>query len=225
MTHVSFPKIADTTVEQLLTCVQHLYTSSLKTLVFHGWPHVKFVHDKALDFAVDRQADAPIVRIAALVHDLNYYVDPSSSVTAGQRLRSQMLSDVGLPCSVIDLVESIVVEASIARRGRQVSTEVACLSDADTLYKALPVTPVLLAHRYMRETGLTLSQLAHKIVSEQAPKLEEGFYFYDDDLTSRYGGWAKANLELWRAIDEAVDDPAVRDLVGAEAPEMRLWPS
>lgn len=220
MTYVTPPAVADQVVDRLMCRVEQIYSDTLDRLVFHGWSHVKFVHDKASQFATERDANVSLVRISALVHDLNYVVDSGSDVTAGASKRSELLSDLGLDCNLISCIERIVVQASIARRQRRVSVEVACLSDADTLYKALPVTPVLLSHRYMKETGLTLRELAHKIVAEQDGKLNEGFYFYDHSLTEKYGEWAKANLGLWRAINEAIDDPAVHDLVGVEALRM-----
>jgi uncharacterized protein len=93
--------------------------------------------------------------------------------------------------------------------------EAQALSDADTLFKALPVTPVVLAHKYLQENGLSLRELAHKIVGEQVGVHDEGYYFYNPEAAATYSRWAGANLELWLCIKEAVDDPTVAELLDA----------
>jgi hypothetical protein len=60
-------------------------------------------------------------------------------------------------------------------RHRHISLEAQALSDADTLFKVLPITPVVLAHRYLAENGVTLRELADKIVGEQRPVHDSGF--------------------------------------------------
>ena len=84
---------------------------------------------------------------------------------------------------------------------------------ADTLFKALPVTPVVLAHRYLAENGVTLRELADKIVGEQRPAHDDGYYFYNERAGATYMRWASANLELWRCIKESLDDPTVEQLL------------
>jgi len=103
----------------------------------------------------------------------------------------------------------------MANRGPDISLEAQALSDADTLFKALPITPVVLAHRYLTENGITLRELANKIVGEQREVHDEGYYFYNPEAAESYSRWALANLELWQCIKEAVDDPAVEELLGA----------
>jgi uncharacterized protein len=87
------------------------------------------------------------------------------------------------------------------------------LSDADTLFKALPITPVVLAPLYMRETGKTLRELADKIVGEQVPLRDDGIYFYSDSAKKKYESWGETNLALWVGIRDALDDPSVLDLI------------
>ena len=103
----------------------------------------------------------------------------------------------------------------MATRHRDISIEAQALSDADTLFKALPVTPVMLAHRYLTENGISLRELASKIVGEQRGVHDAGFYFYSQEAADAYSHWASANLELWQCVMEALDDPSVNQLLAA----------
>lgn len=184
-------------------------------LPFHGWHHVSFVRAKAVGFAAHNGADAGVVEVAALVHDVNYLVQRNSPAAAGRNLRLTMLAEAGVSDQVSRRIDDIIVEAEMATRDRNISLEAQALSDADTLFKALPVTPVVLAHRYLSENGLSLRELAHKIVGEQADVHQGGYYFYNADAAATYARWAFANLELWQCIKEAVDDPTVAELLDA----------
>ncbi|MEU4517866.1 HD family phosphohydrolase [Amycolatopsis sp. NPDC024027] len=186
-------------------------------LPFHGWHHVNFVRTKAAGFARHNGADAAVVEVAALVHDVNYLVLRNSPAAAGRSLRREILAECGVPAWIARWIDEIVDEAEMATRGRNISLEAQALSDADTLFKALPVTPVVLAHRYLRENGLSLRELADKIVGEQCDVHDEGYYFYNPEAAATYSRWATANLQLWRCIKEAVDDPTVAELLDAVA--------
>jgi uncharacterized protein len=186
-------------------------------LPFHGWHHVNFVRTKAAGFARHNGADAAVVEVAALVHDVNYLVLRNSPAAAGRSLRREILAECGVPAWIARWIDEIVDEAEMATRGRDISLEAQALSDADTLFKALPVTPVVLAHRYLRENGLSLRELADKIVGEQCDVHDEGYYFYNPEAAATYSRWATANLQLWRCIKEAVDDPTVAELLDAVA--------
>ncbi|ADJ50386.1 HD superfamily hydrolase [Amycolatopsis mediterranei S699] len=186
-------------------------------LPFHGWHHVNFVRTKAAGFARHNGADAAVVEVAALVHDVNYLVLRNSPAAAGRSLRREILAECGVPARIAQWIDEIVDEAEMATRGRDISLEAQALSDADTLFKALPVTPVVLAHRYLRENGLSLRELAHKIVGEQCDVHDEGYYFYNPEAAATYSHWATANLRLWQCIKEAVDDPTVAELLDAVA--------
>lgn len=39
-------------------------------LLFHGWHHIQFVHNKAIEFAKELKCDIEKVAVSALVHDL-----------------------------------------------------------------------------------------------------------------------------------------------------------
>jgi uncharacterized protein len=205
--------------ESVITTLEHhvhaLCRHYAERLPFHGWHHVCFVRTKAADFARYNGAEVPVVEAAALVHDVNYLVRRNSPAAAGRDLRLGLLTGSGAPPGVARWIDRIVDEAEMATRGPEVSLEAQALSDADTLFKALPITPVLLAHRYLAENGITLRELANKIVSEQRGAHDEGYYFYNPVAARTYSRWARTNLELWQCIREAVDDPAVVDLLGA----------
>jgi uncharacterized protein len=195
--------------------VWELCTRLAPRLQFHGWHHVSFVRDKAVHFASRNGSAVDVVHVAALVHDVNYVVRRNSPASEGCFLRQGILADAGVDLETAEWVERIVDEAEMRTRHRDISLEAQALSDADTLFKALPVTPVVLAHKYLLENGITLRELAHKIVGEQQGKQDDGYYFYDPEAAATYTRWATANLELWQCIVESLDDPCVTDLLEA----------
>jgi uncharacterized protein len=209
--------IDQATVDAVGNRVHRLCHQYAERLQFHGWHHVSFVRAKAIGFAAYNGADCSVVEVAAVVHDVNYLVRRNSPAAAGRSLRLEILAECGVPADVARWVDKIVDEAEMATRGRDISLEAQALSDADTLFKALPVTPVVLAHRYLRENGLSLRELAHKIVGEQCDVHDEGYYFYNPEAAATYSRWATANLQLWQCIKEAVDDPTVVELLDAVA--------
>jgi uncharacterized protein len=193
--------------------VRRLCADNAASLPFHGWHHVSFVRAKAVEFAELNGSDGTVVETAALVHDVNYLVRPNSPASAGHDLRTDILSAAGVSRRVTCWIEGVVTEAEMATRNARISPEAQALSDADTLFKALPVTPVVLAHRYLAENGVTLRELADKIVGEQRPAHDDGYYFYNERAAATYMRWASANLELWRCIKESLDDPTVEQLL------------
>jgi len=195
--------------------VQSLYAMHDQELPFHGWHHVDFVTRKACEFAPELGADLVVVEMASLVHDLNYLADTSSNASEGATLRKELLTAIGLPPTEVAAIESVVVNAETARRSASISPESKALSDGDTLYKALPITPVLLAPRYMAETDRSLRELAMRIVKSQVPLNAKGIYFYSQTGRENYQHWADANLELWRCLLESLDDPDVQNLMTA----------
>ena len=198
--------------------VRQLCTRYADRLPFHGWHHVAFVRRKAVQFAANNGSDGAVVEVAALVHDLNYLIRRNSAAAAGRRLRMAVLAGAGIVGTVAHWVDEVVNEAEMRHRHRDISLEAQALSDADTLFKALPTTPVVLAHRYLAENGISLRTLATKIVGEQRSKYDDGYYFYNQHAAATYSRWALANLELWRCILEALDDPTVEELLDATEP-------
>ncbi|MBM7775266.1 uncharacterized protein JOD54_005470 [Actinokineospora baliensis] len=217
----SAPALAGTVERSSVTYVEHrvrtLCERHAKRLQFHGWHHVSFVRDKAVEFAGGNGSDVAVVETAALVHDVNYLVRRNSTAAVGSGLRMAILADAGVPDPVAEWIDAIVDEAEMRTRHRHISREAQALSDADTLFKALPVTPVVLAHKYLAENGVSLRELADKIVGEQRDPHAEGFYFYSPAAAAAYSRWATANLELWQCIKESLDDPTVERLLTAVA--------
>ncbi len=175
---------------------------------------MSFVRDKAVGFARHNGADVRVVEVAALVHDVNYMVRRNSLARAGRDLRMDILAEAGVGARAAERIDAVVCAAEMRDRQRDICLEAQALSDADTLFKALPVTPVVLAHRYLVENGVSLRELATKIVGEQRGIHDEGYYFYNPQAAATYSRWALANLELWQCIVEALDDPTVEDTRG-----------
>jgi uncharacterized protein len=202
-------------LEQVERRVKLLCRRHAANLPFHGWHHVRFVRAKAGGFAQANGSDPNVVETAALVHDLNYIVLRNSAAKAGRDLRMSVLARAGVAEDVAERIDAIVLEAEMSSRGADISLAAQALSDADTLFKALPVTPVMLAHKYLSENGVTLRELAHKIVGEQRGPHDAGFYFYSAEAKRMYSHWAAANLDLWQCIVESLDDPSVNELLEA----------
>ena len=194
-----------------------LCEGSALTLPFHGWHHVSFVRSKGAVFAQHNGSDVALVETAALVHDVNYLVRRNSLAEDGRTLRMRILAQAGVSDAIAEQIDEIVCEAEMRTRHRDISLPAQALSDADTLFKALPVTPVMLAHKYLDENGVSLRELATKIVGEQRGVHDEGYYFYSPQAAAMYSRWATANLELWQCIVESLDDPSVAELLTAVA--------
>lgn len=182
-------------------------------LPFHGWSHIEFVVEVASEVAIELGADQSLVLAASLVHDLNHLILPGSDASEGHSLRKQMLIESGLGQRSRSAIERVVDEAQTHKRGTGISLEGMALSDGDSAYKALPITPVLLSHHYLDESGLDVFSLAERIIRDQAPLMTQGIYFYSRCASARFGAWAKTNLDLWRAVLESREDPDVRSLV------------
>jgi uncharacterized protein len=207
--------VSRTMVDAVEHQVRQLCQRHAEKLPFHGWHHVSFVRAKAVEVATVNGADVPVVETAALVHDVNYIVHRNSTAADGRRLRLEILAKAGVRQPIAVWIDRIVREAEMAARHREISPEAQALSDGDTLFKALPVTPVVLAHRYLAETGVSLRELANKIVSEQQHVHNDGYYFYNPEAAATYTRWAATNLQLWQCIKESLDDPTVEQLLDA----------
>jgi uncharacterized protein len=207
------PVLRPVVVDAVEADVRRICARYAARLQFHGWHHVNFVRTKAARFAVLNGAEVSVVETAALVHDVNYLVRRNSAASAGSGLRLAILTRAGVPKHVSAWIDRIVDEAEMATRGRDISLEAQALSDADTLFKALPVTPVVLAHKYLEENGIGLRELANKICGEQQSVHDEGFYFYNPEAAAQYKHWASANLQLWQCIRESLDDEDVSALL------------
>lgn len=200
-------------IAELKRRVRDRYAGFRSGLPFHGWHHVEFVRAKAVVYAEQNGANVGIVEAAAILHDLNYMVRRNSRVSAGENLRRDILLDIGVSEETIHWIEKVIREAETEARDETAGLEAQALSDADTIFKALPITPVLLAHLYMEETGENLEQLCTRIIRDQVKLHQQGIYFYNDDVAIQYETWASANLNLWQRIQESLVQPEVRELV------------
>ena len=147
------------------------------------------------------------------MHDLNYVVRSNSEPEDGRKLRHRYLRNAGFRNDEIGRVEEIINEAHSATRSESISPEGSALSDADILFKALPITPVVFSHLYLADNGVGLRDLGEKIVGEQEPLIEKNIYFYDATVGDRYLPWAEATMKLWQQIMNALNDQDVVDLL------------
>ena len=198
---------------QLIYDLYHLEENKSK-LLFHGWHHIKFVHDKAIEFAEELNADLETIAIAALIHDINYiFTDNLEPETANEYI-SNYLSMAGFSNKVISRVQKVVEDEHIGYRfERNLSNEAKALSDADTLFKALPTTLPLFSSKYIEQNKYDIYKLAEKIIKEQKPLLLKGDNFYSKSAKKKYLKWAKANLAVWENVLEALEDKSVAGML------------
>lgn len=192
---------------ELTKNLEALYANQAGSLLFHGWHHVRFVVRKSLEFAKELGVNAELVEAAALTHDLNYLTDTTSTVDAGAQLRTEQLMAVGYTAEEISVIENIVHTASTGYRDADISDMAKALSDADALFKVLPVGPMILSARFITETKTDLHKWAQRIIREQQPLLDGGIYFYTQTARDRYLDWAKLNLEWVATVQRSLDDP------------------
>lgn len=195
---------------QLTRNLQALYESYTDTLLFHGWHHIRFVARKSVEFAEELGADKELVEAAALVHDVNYLADTTSGVDAGAVLRAEQLQKAGYDAEEIAAIENVVHTASVGYRDANISDMAKALSDADSLFKVLPVGPMILSSRFITETKTDLREWAERIIREQQPLLDNDIYFYTQIARDRYLEWAKLNLEWVAMVQRSLDDPDIK---------------
>lgn len=205
-------KITSYKVEKLMAEISKLYKKHTKYLLFHGWHHINFVTKKSVEFAKQIKADNTLVRSAALTHDLNYIVTPNSEPEVAKDLRNKILTKCGYSNEEIKRIESIIGESHMRTRSEEISEEGKALADADTLFKALPITPILFASKYITQNKVDIYKLARKVTEEQNPKMEKGIYFYTK-AAQKYLPWAKANLAMWNCVQESLQDKDVREVI------------
>ncbi|HEY1835366.1 MAG TPA: HD domain-containing protein [Candidatus Saccharimonadales bacterium] len=184
-------------------------------LLFHGWHHIFFVTKKAVEFADEfPDVDKELVEAAALTHDLNYVVEVNTEPEAGRKLRAQYLADAGFaPPDEIAQIERIVMEEHTATRHADISDAAKALSDADSLFKIMPLTPIFFSSKYIAENRVDVYRWADKIIKEQKPLLEQGIYFYTRTARQKYLHWAEMNLELVEEVQAALEDPDFAEML------------
>lgn len=200
-------------IEKLFEQIQPLYMKHSKDLLFHGWHHITFVKKKALEFAGSVNANKFIVEAAALTHDLNFIVKPNSEPEEGKIIRQEFLGKAGFTNEEIIRIESVVMESHTGTRNEKITPEGMALSDADTLFKALPITPIIFAQKYITQNKVDIYKLAQKVTAEQNPLIKKDIYFYTDYAKERYLNWAKSNLQLWNNVVEALKDEDIKEIL------------
>lgn len=200
-------------IKNLESAIEKIYAKKGQKLLFHGWHHISFVKDKALIFAKSIKANLFFVKSAALVHDLNYLVKTNSEPQIAQNYRKKILMENEYSEEEIKRIEKIVMESHTAGREENISEEGKALSDADTLFKALPITPILFTGSYIKQNKVDIKKLAEKIISEQNHLFNEGIYFYTDLAKGKYFDWAKINLALWNNVNEALKDKSISKML------------
>ncbi|HEV2403541.1 MAG TPA: HD domain-containing protein [Candidatus Saccharimonadales bacterium] len=202
-----------------------LYGKHKKSLLFHGWHHIYFVAKKAVEFANELDVNKEIVEAAALTHDLNYIVDVrAQGPEAGTALRTKYLKEAGFSESEISEINKIVLEEHTAYRHANISDAAKVLSDADSLFKVMPINPVLFSSKFITETKSDLRAWATRIINEQKPLMEQGIYFYTDIAKCKYTAWAETDLELVEQVLEALDDLAGRPFPYTITASIRSFP-
>lgn len=202
--------------KQLYKEVESIYLEPLNKgkLLFHGWHHVKFVHDKAILFADDINANVEMVAVAALVHDLNYIFSDSLDPFEVENETKIILEGAGYEQDFVNhVIETIASAHTSTRLGKSLSLEAMALSDGDTVFKALPTTPILFSSKFIAETGYSLSKLAGKIVDDQRPLLDTDTYFYTDKAKEMYLEWAEIGVKLWECMADALKDESVIEML------------
>lgn len=195
--------------------LSRLYKKKRQQLPYHGWHHITFVTNKATEFAKAvglSKNSAELIEAAALTHDLNYLVRSGTEPDTGVELRKRHLSKVTFDEEEIEKIERMIAEAHMSVRHANISQEAQILSDADTLFKVVPISHLIFTPYYFAENGTDIKRLASKIVREQIPLLKKGIYFYNPAISKRYKKWAEVNLALWQEIDQAMNDRDVRQL-------------
>ena len=195
----------DAILEAIKDQTHAIYKNVSHDLPFHGWHHILFVHKHALRFCEELNADPFLVAAAAYVHDLNYVAKADSITAAGKDLRVDVLKKSGVDDKTIHLIETIIDQGDIYVRDNNILPEAKALSDGDTLFKALPITPILFAKLFMDEKNIKIKKMANTIVDIQTPLFQKEIYFYSDSA-QKYMKWAKTNLELWQSVVEYLDD-------------------
>lgn len=202
--------------EKLVTlekALKEIYYQHKGKLLFHGWHHINFVRNKSLEFAKTIDADLFLVESAALTHDLNYVIEVNSNVDIANSYRNELLEACGYEDKEIIQIGNIIIEANTSTRWSDISLEAQALSDWDSLFKVLPITPIMFSSKYIQENNVDIYKLAHKIVTEQNKLLEQNIYFYTKSAKEKYLNWAITHLTLWNQIYNCLEDKDIIELM------------
>jgi len=209
-------EIMSTQYKKLYHSIFDLYhkEENKNKLLFHGWHHIKFVHDKAIEFTKELDARLEIVASASLVHDLNYIFSDKLEPEAAKTQVKEHLKNAGFNEQDIKLIVETIENAHLGYRGeRQLTNEAKALADADTLFKALPTTPILFASKFITQNKYSIEKLANKIIDEQEPLIIKDEYFYTKSAKDKYSNWANVNLQIWKNVLESLNDQLIIEML------------
>jgi uncharacterized protein len=194
--------------------LKKLYYEKAADLLFHGWHHIYLTAKKAPQFAEEfPEVDKELVEAAALVHDLNFVVKTHTEPEVGAALREQYLKETGFDAKEIAYIETLVIEAHTGTRDANISNAAKALSDADSLFKIMPLTPIIFSSHYIVENKVDIHEWARKVLDEQIPLMEQGIYFYTKQANEKYLHWAKTDLELVKQVKESLEDPDIKEVL------------
>lgn len=140
----------------------------------HDWWHVHRVRRMALRLARDEGADAFVVELAALLHDVADHKFHGGDATAGPRAAREWLAPLGVDAAVVEHVADIIARLSFKGAGvptPMASPEGAVVQDADRL-DAIGATGIARAFAY----GGSRGRLLHD--PDEAPELHASFESY-----------------------------------------------
>ncbi|MFH1822306.1 MAG: HD family phosphohydrolase [Patescibacteria group bacterium] len=200
-------------IKTLEALTKKLYKKLDKKLLFHGWHHIQFVKNKAKEFSKFIDANQFLVESAAIVHDLNYIAGKSFNPESGFILAQNILTDTNYTNTEIERLKRIILESHTKIRTSKISNEGKALSDADTLFKALPITPIVFASKFIQENNINIEKLATKVCEEQNRLMRDNIYFYIPAVQQKYLSWAKTNLSLWNNVEESLKDKDIKKLL------------
>lgn len=183
-------------------------------LLFHGWHHIQFVHNKGIEFAKFLECDVEKVAVASLVHDLNYIFSDKLEPEAARTQIIKYVTESGYKVEYAEGVADLIEDGHLAYRGsRELSNEAKALADADTLFKAIPTTPILFASKFITQNKYDIGKLGHKVIDEQKPLMDSDTYFYTEIAKQKYLKWAKTNLEMWENVLESLEDKDIQEML------------
>jgi uncharacterized protein len=190
-------------ISKLYHDTEKLYNENQEKVPFHDWNHIAFVYNFSSEFGRELKVDPFLLSVSALTHDLNHL--PIYSGKTINEILKIALEKYEFSNQFIKSVANIITDAATRNRNENISNEAKALSDADTLFKALPITPILLAVHFLKEKNINLKQLAEKIVKSQKPLMDKNLYFYTVRAND-YLSWGKTNLQLWQNTLEFLDN-------------------
>lgn len=193
--------------------LKKLYYKKGSDLLFHGWHHIHLTARKAVEFAAEfEDVDVEIIEAAALVHDMNYLVEVNTGPEVGRELRQQYLSEADFTPREMEDIEHIIMEEHTANRHANISNSAKALSDADSLFKVMPLTPIIFSSHYIIENKVDINEWAEKIIKEQQPLMDQGIYFYTKLAKGKYQEWAEVDLKLVQQVSDSLKDPAIKEM-------------